>query len=113
MRRLVRSLAVLIAFLLVSVGSAVVTPALAQRTDTVVIGTAQEPDTLIGDFGSMLVTTNVLGSLFAYMVQRDDQGKLFPRMVERIPTLKGRQLGSAPGQEDEGDLPVQEGILLA
>lgn len=75
------------------------TPVLAQRPDTVVIGMYQEPDTLIGAFGSMLAASLVLGyrdepglsssgSVFVGMVEFNNQGKLVPRLVERIPTLK-------------------------
>lgn len=101
MRRLARSLAALVAILLVFVGVGAVAPvpALAQRPDTVVIGMAQEPDTLIGAFGSMLATTNVLDSLFASMVQRDDQARLFPRLVEKIPTLKDGNWEVLPGKK--------------
>ena len=74
-------------------------PGHAQSRDTVVIGTAQEPDNLIGAFSGMLITSNLLGSLFAGMVERDDQGKLFARMVEKIPTVKDGDWEILPGKK--------------
>lgn len=90
MHRLMRSATTLATVLLVAISTAAVAPipALAQRSDTVVIGMAQEPDTLFGAFATMSATALVLHSLFAFMVQRDDKGKLFPRLAEKIPALK-------------------------
>ncbi len=101
MHRLARSLAALVVTFLISVGLSVLAPipVLAQRPDTVVIGMYQEPDTLIGAFGSMLAASLILGfregpgisssgSVFVGMVEYTNQGKLIPRLVEKIPTLK-------------------------
>ncbi|MGQ0548836.1 MAG: hypothetical protein ACT4PY_04100, partial [Armatimonadota bacterium] len=53
----------------------------APRLDTVVIGLAQEPDLLIRAFSSMLVSGEVLTSLFVGMVDFDGQWKLVPQMA--------------------------------
>ncbi len=101
MDRLARSITACVATILIGVGSGALAPipALAQRQDTVVIVMAQEPDTLIGAFGSMLASSYVRGSLFIDMVERNDQGKLFPRLVEKIPTLKDGNWEVLPGKK--------------
>jgi peptide/nickel transport system substrate-binding protein len=74
-------------------------PAPAQRNDTVVIGMAQEPDTLIEDFSSMGATGAVLNSMFVWMVEREPQGHLVPRLIEKIPTVKDGDWAILPGKK--------------
>ncbi len=101
MHSLARRLVGLASIIVISIVAGMLTPnpALAQRPDTVVIGMYQEPDTLIGAFGSMLAASLILGyregpglsssgSVFVGMVEYNNQGKLVPRLVEKIPTLK-------------------------
>jgi peptide/nickel transport system substrate-binding protein len=71
----------------------------AQRNDTVVIGMAQEPDTLIEDFSPMGATRAVLNSLFVWMVEREPQGHLVPRLIEKIPTVKDGDWEILPGKK--------------
>lgn len=74
-------------------------PALAQRKDTVVIGVAQEPDTLIEDFTVMAAAGAVLDRLFVRMVVREPQGKLVPQLITKIPTVKDGDWEILPGKK--------------
>ncbi len=111
MHRLAQSLAAVVAIsvMMVGAGALVPIPALAQRPDVVVIGTAQEPDNLIGAFSSMTASSIVLSSMFAEMVQRDDQGKLFPRLVEKIPSLKDGNWEVLPGKKMKVTYRIRKG----
>ncbi|MGH2375728.1 MAG: ABC transporter substrate-binding protein, partial [bacterium] len=90
-------LLLVLALVLVVVG--VPDPAQAQRKDTVVIGLAQEPDLLIRAFSSMLVSGEVLTSLFVGMVDLDGQWKLVPQMAVKIPTLRDGDWELLPGKK--------------
>lgn len=68
-----------------------------QRKDTVVIGMAQEPDGLMMLFHSMAAGMAVNNSLFAGMVEYNDKWQLYPRTVEKIPTLKDGDWELLPG----------------
>lgn len=85
--------------LLLAVPSITPHPAAAQRSDTVVIGLAQEPDTFIGAFSGMFVSFVLLTPLFVGMVERNDQGKLVPRLVEKIPSVKDGDWEILPGKK--------------
>ncbi len=73
--------------------------ALAQQSrDTVVIGMAQEPDCLILSFCSMAAGAAIAdNSISVGMVEYNDKWQLFPRMVEKIPTLKDGDWELLPG----------------
>ncbi len=78
-------------------------PALA-GPDTVVIGMAQEPDCLVstpqtGGFCSMAAGRAVLNSLNAEMIEVNDRWKSFPRLAEKIPTLKDGDWQLLPGKK--------------
>lgn len=81
--RKISALVMAAAILLVITG-----PALAQRRDTVVIGIAQEPDNLVSIFSHMSAAVAVERPLLLSMIERDNRGTLFPRLVEKIPTVK-------------------------
>ena len=72
-------------------------PAPAARSDTVVIGAAAEPDTLIGAFSAIGITGEVLTPLFVPMVGFDDAWKPLPRLAEKVPTLKDGDWQMLPG----------------
>lgn len=73
-------------------------PALAQQSrDTLVMGMAQEPDGLLMTFHSMAAGRAVNNSLYVGMVEFNDQWKLYPRTVEKIPTLKDGDWQLLPG----------------
>jgi peptide/nickel transport system substrate-binding protein len=75
-----------------------IAPAEAQRArDTVVIGMAQEPDCLIMAFCQMAAGAAVNNSLFTGMVEYNDKWALYPRTVEKIPTLKDGDWQVLPG----------------
>jgi peptide/nickel transport system substrate-binding protein len=87
--------------LLLFLGASNITPhpAEAQRSDTIVIGVAQEPDTFIGAFSGTFVSFVLLTPLFVSMVERNDQGKLVPRLVEKIPSIKDGDWEILPGRK--------------
>jgi len=70
-----------------------------QRQDTVVIGMAQEPDCLNSSFCSMAAGSAVLNALFTGMVEYNDQWKLLPRRVEKIPSIKDGDWQVLPGKK--------------
>ncbi|MDR5682962.1 MAG: peptide ABC transporter substrate-binding protein [Armatimonadota bacterium] len=63
---------------------------LAQQRDQVVIGAAQEPSCLITWFEgcTLAVGAMVMNSVSVGMVDFNDQWRLFPRIAEKIPTLR-------------------------
>ncbi len=70
-----------------------------QQRDTVVIGMAQEPDCLISLFCSMAAGSAVLNSVFTDMIEYNDQWKLIPLRVEKIPTVKDGDWQVFPGKK--------------
>ncbi len=79
--------------------SALPNPAAAQQRDTVVIGMGQEPDCLIASFCQMAAGSAVRNSLFTGMVEYNDQWKLMPRLVEKIPSIKDGDWQVLPGKK--------------
>ncbi len=70
-----------------------------QQRDTVVIGMAQEPDCLNSSFCSMAAGSAVLNALFVSMIEFNDQWKLLPRRVEKIPSIKDGDWQVLPGKK--------------
>jgi peptide/nickel transport system substrate-binding protein len=69
-----------------------------QSRDTVVIGMAQEPDCLIGQFCQMAAGAAIeVNSILLGMVNYNDKWQLFPATVEKIPTLKDGDWELLPG----------------
>ena len=54
----------------------------------VIVGIAQEPDSLDPMFGEMLAGIEIRGAIFRSLLMRDDSLKLRPVMAEEIPTLE-------------------------
>lgn len=78
--------------LLLSAGS---TPAAAGR-DTVVVGMAQEPDTL-GRFSTMSAARVVENALFTFVAPYTDRWQRQPMLVDRLPTLENGLWRLLPG----------------
>jgi len=58
-----------------------------KAVDTVVIGMAQEPDTLFAGIGSMMAKTLVLQAIFPGAVTQDDKANWVPILADKVPTL--------------------------
>lgn len=65
----------------------------------IVVGIAQEPDSLDPILLEMAAAREIQGLLFEDMVERDDQWVLQPRLVEEMPTLKNGLLKQLPGDK--------------
>ncbi|MFQ5914767.1 MAG: peptide ABC transporter substrate-binding protein [Nitrospinota bacterium] len=67
------------------------------RAEEVVVGIAQEPDSLDPLFGEMMAGTEIRGAIFRALVMRDDTLKLRPVMAHEIPTLENGGIELLPG----------------
>lgn len=75
-----------------------------------IVGIAQEPDSLDPILHEMAAAREVLGLLFEDMVERDDQWVLQPRIVEKMPTLKNGLLKQLPGDKIEVTWRFKKGL---
>ncbi len=66
-------------------------------SDTIVIGVAQEPDTLM--FSAMQVAGEIQDVVYAYMVRYNDRGHPFPQLIEKIPSIKDGDWQILPGKK--------------
>ncbi|MFQ5694009.1 MAG: ABC transporter substrate-binding protein, partial [Nitrospinota bacterium] len=65
-------------------------------SEELVVGIAQEPDSLDPLFGEMLAGAEIRGAIFRALVTRDDTLKLRPVLAEAIPTLANGGLELLP-----------------
>lgn len=67
------------------------------KGEEVIVGIAQEPDSLDPLFGEMMAGVEIRGAIFRTLVMRDDSLKLHPVIAEEIPTLENGGIQLLPG----------------
>src|SRR3989338_1628966 len=76
-----------------------------KNTKQIIVGMAQEPNTLDPLFSEMAASFEGLGLIFEDMVERDENWEYHPRMVTEIPSFENGLVKRLPGNK----IPVGNG----
>ncbi|MBI2609143.1 MAG: peptide ABC transporter substrate-binding protein [Deltaproteobacteria bacterium] len=78
--------------------------------DQIVVGFAQEPDSLHPLFQQMAVSTEMYALLFEDLVEYDNNWKLYPRLAESIPSLEKGGVEKLSGNRMRTTWKLKEGL---
>ncbi|HCT37284.1 MAG TPA: hypothetical protein DF292_09685, partial [Firmicutes bacterium] len=82
----------------------------ARNPREIIIGMAQEPDTLNNMLSDMSATSQAVGGLTDDLLERDGNWKLFPQMATQIPTIENGLWKVLPGDKMQVTWQLKKGL---
>lgn len=82
----------------------------ARNLKEIIIGMAQEPDTLNNMLSDMSATSQAVGGLTDDLLERDANWKLFPQMATKIPTIENGLWKVLPGEKMQVTWQLKKGL---